>query len=111
MGELSSLLRHVVAPPRRYDVTTSLPRAVSAADDEALLPLDSQAALELAAAALYAEGLLAAFLCSQTVIMLTVERPSITDALAAGCAVARALGAGEGPALVKAVPAGRRAAA
>ena len=72
------------------------------------MPPAGQAAVELAAAAIAANGLLTAWSCTQTTVSMTVELPSVADALSAGVAVARVLGGGDGIASVTAEPVGTR---
>jgi hypothetical protein len=80
-------------------VTVTLPRPDG---DEALLPPGGQATVELVAAAIAAEGLLTAWTCAQSVVLMVVELPGTADALAAGVAVAQVLGVGDGMASVAA---------
>ena len=96
-----TLLPEVPRPLRKYQVTVTLPRPEAT---ETLLPPQSQAVVELTAAAIAAEGLLTAWTCTQSVVSMIVELPSMTDALAAGVAVARALDGGDGRASVIAEP-------
>jgi hypothetical protein len=58
-----TLLPEVPRPRRRYEVTVTLPRPTGV---EPLLPPVGQAAVELAAAAIAAEGLLTAWTCMPT---------------------------------------------
>ena len=76
------------------------------AADGALLPPDGHAILELAAAAVAAEGLMTAWLCTRTELVMVLERSCAADALAAGAKVAQAIGGGDGRASVTAEPAG-----
>ena len=94
-------LHEVPRPRRRYEVTVTLPRPTGA---EALLPLGGQAAVDRAAAAIAAKGLLTAWTCRQSVVSMIVDLPSMADALAAGAQVARVLGSGDGLASVTARP-------
>jgi hypothetical protein len=73
-------LPEVPCPRRRYEVTVTLPRPT---DVDALLP-GGQAAVDIAAAAIAAEGLLTAWACRQSVVSIIVDLPSMADALAAG---------------------------
>jgi hypothetical protein len=84
---------------RRYEVTVVLPRLER---DEGLLLPAGQAALELAAAAFAAEGLLTAWTRTKSVVSMVVELPCMADALAAGVTVARVLDEGDGMASVTA---------
>jgi hypothetical protein len=93
-------LPEVPRPRRRYEVTVTLPRPT---DVEALLP-GGQAAVDIAAAAIAAEGLLTAWTCRQSVVSMIVDLPSMADALAAGAQMARVLGSGHGLASVTAQP-------
>ena len=74
------------------------------ADVEALLPPGGQAAVDMAAAAIAADGLLTAWTCRQSVVSVIVDLPSMADALAAGAQMARVLGSGDGLASVTAQP-------
>ena len=94
-------LPEVPRPQRRYEVTVTLPRPAGV---EAQLPSGGQVALELAAAAIAAEGLLTAWTCMQSVVSMIVDLPSMADALAAGAQMARVLGSGDGLASVTAQP-------
>jgi hypothetical protein len=94
-------LPEVPRPWRRYEVTVTLPRPSGV---EALLPPDGQAAVDMAAAAIAAEGLLTAWTCRQSVVSMIGDLPSMADALAAGARVAGVLGSGEGLASVTAQP-------
>jgi hypothetical protein len=96
-----TLLPDLARPMRRYQVTVTLPRLDR---DEVLLPAGGQVAVELAAAAIAAEGLLTAWTHTQSVVSMIVELPSMADALAAGVAVARVLENGDGTASVAAEP-------
>ena len=82
-------------------MTVTVPRPTGV---EALLPPDGQAALDMAAAAIAAEGLLTAWTCRQSVVSMIVDLPSMADALAAGARVAGVLGSCEGLASVTAQP-------
>jgi len=93
-------LPEVPRPRRRYEVTVTLPRPT---DVEVLLP-GGQAAVDIAAAAIAAEGLLTAWTCRQSVVSMIVDLPSMADALAAGAQMARVLGSGDGLASVTAQP-------
>jgi hypothetical protein len=93
-------LHGIPYPRRRYEVTVTLPRPT---DVEALLPPGGQAAVDMAAAAIAAEGLLTAT-SRQSVVSMIVDLPSIADALAAGAQMARVLGSGDGLASVTAQP-------
>jgi hypothetical protein len=93
-------LPEVPRPRRRYEVTVTLPRPT---DVDALLP-GGQAAVDIAAAAIAAEGLLTDWTCRQSVVSMIVDLPSMADALAAGAQVARVLGSGDGLASVTAQP-------
>lgn len=79
--------------PRRYEVTVTVPRAGSDEDD-ALVPPGGQEVLQLAAAAVAAQGVLSAFTKHKTVLSMVLEAASGGDALAAGVAVARVLDSG-----------------
>ena len=94
-------LPEVPRPRRRYEVTVTLPRPTGV---EALLPPGGQAAVDMAAAAIAAEGLLTAWTCRQSVVSMIVDLPSMADALAAGAQMARVLGSGDGLASVTAQP-------
>jgi hypothetical protein len=94
-----TLLPEVPHPPLTYQVTVTLPRPDR---DEVLLPPGGHAAVELAAAVIAAHGLLTAWTCTQSVVSMIVELPSLADALAAGVAVAQVLGGGDGMASVTA---------
>jgi hypothetical protein len=96
-------LPKIPRPRRRYEVTVTPPRPTGV---EALLPPGGQVAVELAIAAIAAEGLLTAWTCKQSVVSTTVDLPSLADTLAAGAQVARVLGSGDGLASVTAQPAG-----
>jgi hypothetical protein len=100
-----TLLPDVPYPPRRYQVTVTLPRS----DDEDVLMSGGHVA-ELAAAAVVAEGLVTAWTCTQSVVSMIIESPTMADALAAGVALARVLGGGEGIASITAEPVARHAA-
>jgi hypothetical protein len=93
-------LPEVPRPRWRYEVTVTLPRPT---DVEALLP-GGQAAVDITAAAIAAEGLLTAWTCRQSVVSMIVDLPSMADALAAGAHMARVLGSGDGLASVTAQP-------
>jgi hypothetical protein len=95
-----TLLPDVPYPPRRYQVTVTLPRQDR---DEAMLPPGGEAAVEMAAAA-EAQGLVTVWACTQLVVSMIVELPSAADALAAGVAVARVLKGGGGMASVRVEP-------
>lgn len=82
-------------------MTVTLPRPTGV---EALLPPGGKAAVDLAAAAIAAEGLLTAWTCRQSVVSMIVDLPSMADALAAGAQVARVLHSGDGLASVTAQP-------
>ena len=82
-------------------MTVTLPRPDR---NEALVPPEGQAVVELTAAAILAEGLLTAWTCTKSVLSMVVELPSVADALDAGVAVARALQSGDGVASVTAEP-------
>ena len=82
-------------------MTVTLPRPTGV---EALLPSGGQAAVDMAAAAIAAEGLLTAWTCRQSVVSMIVDLPSMADALAAGAQMARVLGSGDGLASVTAQP-------
>jgi hypothetical protein len=82
-------------------VTVRLPRPTGI---EALLTPGGQAAVDMAAAAIAAEGLLTAWTCRQSVVSMIVDLPSMADALAAGARVAGVLGSGDGLASVTAQP-------
>jgi len=82
-------------------VTVTLPRPDR---DEAMLPPEGQAVIELTAAAILADGLLTAWTSTKSVVSMVVELPSVADALEAGVAVARALQGGDGVASVTAEP-------
>jgi hypothetical protein len=60
--------------------------------------------VDMAAAAIAAEGLLTAWTCRQSVVSMIVDLPSMADALAAGAQMARVLGSGDGLASVTAQP-------
>ena len=94
-------LPEVPRPRRRYEVTVALPRPPGV---EALLPPGSQAAVDIAAAAIAAEGLLTAWTCRQSVVSMIVDLPSMADALTAGAQMARVLGSGDGLASVTVQP-------
>lgn len=96
-----TLLPDVPHPRQRFQVTVTLPRL---AGDEVSLPAGTQAVAELAAAAVAAEGLLTAWASAQAIVSMIVELPSQADALAAGLAVAKALGCGHGAASVTVEP-------
>ena len=68
------------------------------------MPPEDQAVIELTAAAILAEGLLTAWTCTNSVVSMVVELPSVADALEAGVAVARVLQGGDGTATVTAEP-------
>ena len=102
-----TLLPDLPRPPRRYEVTVTVPRAD---DPDPALPPGGHAALNLAVAALSADGLLAAWTSSQTVVSMIVEADGRAGALAAGMAVAQALGGANGTATVTAGPVRERAA-
>jgi hypothetical protein len=80
-------------------VTVTLPRS----DEEDAL-LSGGHVAELAAAAVVAEGLVTAWTCTQSVVSLIVESTTMADALAAGVALARVLGGGDGFASITAEP-------
>lgn len=82
-------------------MTVTLPRPSKA---EALLPPGGQAAVDMAAAAVAAEGLLTAWTSRLSVVSMIVDLPSMADALAADAQVARVLGSGDGLASVTAKP-------
>jgi hypothetical protein len=84
-------------------VTVTLPRSD---EDDALLSGGQVA--ELAAAAVVAEGLVTAWTCTQSVVSLIVESPTMADALAAGVALARVIGGGDGFASITAEPVASR---
>jgi hypothetical protein len=88
-------------PLRTFQVTVTLPRPDG---DHELLPPGGQAAVELAAAAIGAGGLLTAWTCTQSTVSMTVELRSVADALAAGVSVARVLDGGDGMSSVTAEP-------
>jgi hypothetical protein len=96
-----TLLTDLPISIRRYHVTVTLPRPDR---DEALVPSEGQAVIELTAAGILAEGLLAARTGTTSVVSMVVEQPSVTDALEAGLAVARVLQGGDGMASVTAEP-------
>ena len=60
--------------------------------------------IELTAEAILAEGLLTTWTCTKSAVSMVVELPSVTHALEAGVAVARALQSGDGIASVTAEP-------
>jgi hypothetical protein len=60
--------------------------------------------LQLAAAAVTADGLMSAWTCSETTVSMVVKACRIGDALEAGLAVARVLDGGDGAASVTAEP-------
>ena len=93
------LLPDVPRPPRRYRVTVTLART----DGETWPAALSYGLAELAAAAVVADGLRLAGVDSATTLWLVVDLPCRADALAAGVAVARAMG-GEGAASVQVDP-------
>lgn len=97
---MDTLLPDVPRPPRRYQVTVTLPRPDG--DDGPLLAV-VQAIAELTAAAVAAQGLLTAWTSAQAVLSMVVEALCQADALAAGVEVVRALG-GELGASVEAEP-------
>lgn len=76
-----TLLPDLPSPMRRFQVTVTLPWAVG---DQPLHPPQGQAVVELAAAAVAAEGLLTAWTRTKSVVSMIVELPSMADALAAG---------------------------
>ena len=82
-------------------MTVTLPRPAGV---EALLPPGSQAAVDMTAAAIAAEGLLTAWTCRQSVVSMIVDLPSMADALTAGAQMARVLDSGDGLASVTAQP-------
>ena len=82
-------------------MTVTLPRQD---EDEVLLPPEGRAAIELTAAVVAAEGLLTAWTCTNAMVSMIVELPSVADALEAGVAVARILHGGDGMASVTAGP-------
>jgi hypothetical protein len=92
-----------VSGPRRYAVTVAVPRTGDW--DDALLPPDGHAMLQLAAAAVAADGLVSAWTCSQTVVSMVVNAPGKRDAVNAGAAVASVLDGGDGAVSVTAEPA------
>jgi hypothetical protein len=96
-----TLLPDLPCSMRRYLVTVTLPQLYG---DEPLMPPEGQAAIELTAAAIAAEGLLTAWTCTRSVVSMIVEVPSVADALEVGVAVARALHGGDGMASVTAEP-------
>ena len=73
-----TLLPDLPGSKRRYEVTVTLPRPDG---NEALVPPKSQAVIELAAAAILAEGLLTAWTCTNSVVSIVMELPSVADAL------------------------------
>jgi hypothetical protein len=83
------LLPDIPRPKRRYEVTLTVTRG----PDEELLPPDEHALAELAAAAVCAEGLLGAWTAARSVLSMMVEVACPADALSAGVAVARTIGA------------------
>lgn len=95
------LLPDVPSPPRRYLVTITLRRSDLDAD---LSSAGVQAVAELAAAAVVANGLVTAWTCTQSLVSMIVELPCTADALAAGVALAREVGAADGTASVTAEP-------
>ena len=97
----NTLLPDLPRPPRRYEVTVTVPRAD---DPDPALPPGGHAALNLVVAALSADGLLAAWTSSQTVVSMIVEAECRAGAMAAGTAVAQALGGANGTATVAAGP-------
>jgi len=96
-----TLLPDIPCPSRRYLVTVTLRRLDG---DEAALSAGGQAVAELAAAAVVADGLVTAWTCTQSLVSMVVELPCTADALAAGVALARVLGGGDGTASVTAEP-------
>ena len=96
-----TLLPDLPRSMRRYHVTVTLPRPDR---DEALVPPEGQAVIELTAAAILAEGLLTAWTCTKPVVSMVVQLPSVAHALEAGAAVARAPLSGDGIAAVTAEP-------
>jgi hypothetical protein len=65
---------HEVPHPRRtHEVTVTLPRPTGV---EALLPPGGQAAVDMAAAAIAAEGLLTAWTCRQSMVSMIMDLPS-----------------------------------
>ena len=78
---------------QRYRVTVALPRP---AGDGALVPPAAQVLAEAAAAAVAAENLMTAWTAGTTLLSMTVGSQCQPDALSAGWAVARALGATDG---------------
>jgi len=67
-------LPEVPRPRRRYEVTVTLPRPAGV---EALVPPGGQAAVDITAAAIAAEGLLTAWTCRQSVVSMIVDLPSM----------------------------------
>jgi hypothetical protein len=96
-----TLLPDLPCPMRRYHVTVMLPRSDTG---EPPSPSGGLAMLELAAAAIAADGLLTASAGTQSVVSMVVELPSVADALGAGVAVARVLQGADGMASVTAEP-------
>lgn len=96
-----TLLPDLPRAMRRYHVTVTLPRLDG---NEALVPAEGQAVIELTAAAILAEGLLTAWTSTKSVVSMVVELPSVADALEAGVTVARVLQASDGTASVTAEP-------
>jgi hypothetical protein len=101
-----TLLPDIPCPMRRYLVTVMMRR--SDGDDALLsageLSAGGQAFAELAAAAVVADGLVTAWSCTQSLVSMVVELPCTADALAAGVALARVLGGGDGTVSVSAEP-------
>jgi hypothetical protein len=74
-----------------YRVTVALPPG-----NDALLPPDAQVLAEAAAAAVGADGLMAAWTSAKALLSMEFVSACRADALSAGWAVARALGGGLG---------------
>ncbi len=87
---IDSLLPDLPRPLCQYEVTVSVPRG-DGDEDEVLLPPGGRAVVELAAAAVAADGW-----TGQAVVSMLVDVPSECGALAAGMAVARVLDTGNG---------------
>lgn len=88
---VESLLDDLPWPKVRYKVVLTLTRAAEGCE-----PGSGQVLAELAAAALAAEGLLTAWAAEQVVLSMILDAEDDAGALAAGAAVARALGASRG---------------